>query len=534
MNRIISINISGFIFNVDEEAFVRLQAYLDFLHKHFTKTQGGDEILADIEARISEMLLSRLSDRKEVVTMNDVEYIISVMGKPEELEDETETMDESEQDSKTNSNWQEQQAKSYRRIYRDPDDKVLGGVCGGIAAYFLIDPLWIRLAFLIGLFTFGTGFLLYIALWIIIPVAKSAAEKLEMRGEPVNISNIEKTVKENLKDVKQKLNEWGNEVKEQFNDETYRANMKNSFRGLGENLSSFIVSMSMGLGRTIAVLLMTGSILVFIFLIAIFTGFNTVASFSFPPFLLSLFSGRLQMILAVIGILLVMGIPFLQILYWSLRRLLGIKKRNKIISYSFNLLWASGIILTGVIALSILLQFSRHKVYVEEYQLRNPARDTMYISSRYLADNGLHLSNVGITVNDEDTVDDEFNDLGKVSLNILRSNTPGFVLEKSVKAYGRTKKQAYTFAKEVLYNFIQKDSLLTLDESFSLGDNKKWRAQRVNLILKVPVGKVIVLKQGLENILYDVPNVNDELDKYMINHAWRMTDKGLQCADCPR
>ena len=99
-----------------------------------------------------------------------------------------------------------------RRLYRNPDDKLLGGVCSGIASYFDVDAVWVRLAFAFIFFVFGSGFLLYILLWIIVPEAKTTAEKLQMRGEPVTISNIEKNVKEEMEQVRKTAGDSGKEV----------------------------------------------------------------------------------------------------------------------------------------------------------------------------------------------------------------------------------------------------------------------------------------------------------------------------------
>ena len=94
-------------------------------------------------------------------------------------------------------------------MFRDPDDKILGGVCSGIANHFDFDPLYLRGAFAVLFFAFGSGFLLYILLWIIIPKAQTTAEKLEMRGEPINVDNIKRSVEEELNDVKNRVNDLG-------------------------------------------------------------------------------------------------------------------------------------------------------------------------------------------------------------------------------------------------------------------------------------------------------------------------------------
>jgi len=197
MKQTISINISGLIFNIDEDAYNRLKRYLKLIEAHFANEKERKEILADIESRIAELFQERFSGVNRVIVIQDVEDVIRILGDPEEIGDTEANAGESEK-VKCSS--------CYRRIYRDPDNRVLGGVCGGMGAYFKTDPLVFRILFLVLFLGFGTGLLLYLILWIVIPEAKTTAQKLEMRGEPVNISNIGRKVKEEFSKVKNNIN----------------------------------------------------------------------------------------------------------------------------------------------------------------------------------------------------------------------------------------------------------------------------------------------------------------------------------------
>ncbi len=197
MKRAISINLSGFIFNIDEDAYIKLKEYLDLIERHFADERGGPEILSDIEGRIAELLHERNKGTSQVVTVQDVDEIIRILGRPEEIG--------SIDDTEESSGHVGSQRSRYRRIYRDPDSRILGGVCGGMGAYFHIDSLVFRILFLILFFGFGSGLLLYLILWIVIPEAKTRAQKLEMRGEPVNISNLGKKVKEEFNQVRNNI-----------------------------------------------------------------------------------------------------------------------------------------------------------------------------------------------------------------------------------------------------------------------------------------------------------------------------------------
>lgn len=190
MKRTISINLGGFVFNIDEDAFQELKKYLDKLNSHFKNQQGGKEIIADIEARMAELLKEKLGPYKEVITLSEIRDIIQILGYPEDMEQETP--------------YQEPLRKPKARLYRNPDDRILGGVCSGIAAYLGVEVWIIRLIFVIAFFVlFGT--LIYLILWLTVPEARTTAEKLEMRGEPVNINNIKDSIKREFDEVINKV-----------------------------------------------------------------------------------------------------------------------------------------------------------------------------------------------------------------------------------------------------------------------------------------------------------------------------------------
>jgi len=191
MKKTLTINLANQVFHIDEDAFHRLREYLDRIEGHFSDKDERKDVISDIENRIGELFSQRINQQKQVITIQDVEEIIHIMGDPVEIvgEEQSETRDYS-----THS--------ATKRLYRDPDNRVLGGVCGGIGQYFKIDPLIIRIIFLVVVFGFGIGLLIYIILWIVVPEARTTAQKLEMRGDPVNASNIGKFVKDEFDNVK--------------------------------------------------------------------------------------------------------------------------------------------------------------------------------------------------------------------------------------------------------------------------------------------------------------------------------------------
>jgi phage shock protein PspC (stress-responsive transcriptional regulator) len=191
MKKTISVNLGNLVFNIDEDAYLVLKEYLNHIESHFSDEKEREDIINDIELRISELFAERMGLSKQVITIRDVEDVIKIMGDPSEIGGSKEPPED-----KTTYR------SETRRIYRDPDSRILGGVCGGLGSYLGIDPVVIRILFVLIFFGFGFGLLIYIILWIAIPEAKTTAQKLEMRGDTVNASNIGKFVKDEFENVK--------------------------------------------------------------------------------------------------------------------------------------------------------------------------------------------------------------------------------------------------------------------------------------------------------------------------------------------
>lgn len=184
MKKTINITLGSLVFNIEEDAFARLSEYLDGLKKHFGSADYGQEVVNDIESRFGEQLNARLKDRKkEAATMEDIDEIIKTMGSVEDLSGEP-------------SKAQAEANRGKKRLFRNPDDKIIAGVASGVANFFNIDPLITRILFAITVFAGGWGIPVYIVLWIAIPEAQTGAEKLEMKGSAVNLTNLTESWKE--------------------------------------------------------------------------------------------------------------------------------------------------------------------------------------------------------------------------------------------------------------------------------------------------------------------------------------------------
>jgi phage shock protein PspC (stress-responsive transcriptional regulator) len=191
----VSINLGGWSFNIDEDAYAELKRYMKNLEIHFAGEESSSEILSDIESRMAEIFRARLTTYKQVITIDDVRHAISVLGTPEDISNE----DNPSASDKFSS-------PHYHRMYRDPDHRIIGGVCAGMGAYWNVEAWIVRIIFFILAMMGGLGILIYLVLYIVLPEARTTAQKIEMKGAPVNIHNITEAVKNEFNNVKENMN----------------------------------------------------------------------------------------------------------------------------------------------------------------------------------------------------------------------------------------------------------------------------------------------------------------------------------------
>lgn len=227
MQRIIQINIAGRLIPIEEDAYLILKEYITALERQFAGEAGNDEIISDIESRIAELFEIRLSSGAHSIDRSDVEKVIETLGPASELNDENGPTDRSmipyvpaqkQRTSNQNySGYSNRQDYTRDRLYRNPNDKVIGGVCSGLAAYFDIDPVIIRLIFVVLFLTFGMGGLAYIIAWMVIPVARTPEELSYMtNGRPMTFHDISRNVETELKDLKKRGEDMSRELKDFF------------------------------------------------------------------------------------------------------------------------------------------------------------------------------------------------------------------------------------------------------------------------------------------------------------------------------
>lgn len=321
MKKTLTVNLGGTVFHIDEDAYLLLDKYLSNLRVHFRKEEGSDEIMNDFEARISELLNERIRLGYEVITIGHVEDVIKKMGKPEEIfgeEASTEAPPREDYKVKVETN-------AKKRFFRNPDDRILGGIAGGFAAYMDWDPTAVRLVILLlSFFLLGPfAVLAYVILWMIVPSANTAAEKLQMRGESVTIENIGKTVTDGFEKVSADVNDYINTGKP-------RSAMQKFGDGL-VNVIGFIIKV---LGVLLAIVLLPPIVFVlFILIIVLFAvvigligggigllGGGLGSMLGFMPFtewgMMDQYPEG-ALILATIACILSIGIPLVALVYFG-------------------------------------------------------------------------------------------------------------------------------------------------------------------------------------------------------------------------
>jgi phage shock protein PspC (stress-responsive transcriptional regulator) len=542
MNKTYTINISGIIFHIDEFAFEKLKGYLNTIRSYFKDSEGREEIMTDIESRIAEIFSGRINSAKQVVLMEDVDHMIAIMGNPEVFKNE----DGSDAGTSYNAS-NEPQSTDYnkrKRIFRDQDDKILGGVCSGIGNYFDIDPIWLRFAFAASFFIFGSGFLFYIILWVIIPEAKTTAEKLEMRGEKVNINNIEKSMKEEMEGIKNRFNQYTNSNDGNSGNSSFRGFINRAVSLLGQLLNGFAKIFLKIIGF---VFVFFGVMIIVMLLASIFgngsfinISDSGVSSIDFNEILLKFFSTTDQINEAKTALFLLIGIPVLMFIYHGVKILFKIKVRNKWLNIVSSLLWILGLALTIHVLSSMSAEFKQKSFVKEKFVVPTPIGNTLYLN----VPEGFQWSEIDEDdYNDEDVhfmhnrwnimVNNEKGlDFYMPVIDVQRSKTDSFELMVIKSSKGKSKKEALKRAETISYSYSINDSLVVFKPKFDVPESEKWRAQRVKIILKVPVGKSVYLNEKIRPLIYDIDNVTNTFDGDMINHKWTMKPEGLTCDDC--
>ncbi len=534
MNKTININLGGVFFHIDEMAYQKLKKYLDAIRRSLSDDpKGRDEIITDIESRIGELLSEKVKDIRQVINENDIDEVVEVMGKPEDYMVDDEVF--------SDNDYQTHQRSNNKKLYRDGNDKFLGGVSSGIAHYFNADVIWIRLAWLVAAFGFGFGFIVYPILWILLPQANTTAEKLEMEGEDVNISNIEKKIKDELTDASERVKNGINEVSDKVKSADYtkyRDKAKSGSQDMVETLGKIFTAIFMVIGKFIGVILIIISVVT---IISLLIGMFTVGSLDFIQedwFYQNTMaynnSGLPIWMISVLTFILV-GIPFFFLFSLGLRILSNNSKSiGKVAKLSLFGVWLVALLFAIFFGTKQFMQSAYDGTVTSNQEISVISNDTLKIK---LVDNKNFSNHSELkrgwgysTVFDENNVEKIYSN--NIRLNVYTSDNDQVYVKTRKKSQGRSRTEARENAETIGYDFQLFEDELRLDGYFLADVKNKFREQKIYIDLYIPKNKTIYLDKTTRSFLYDVDNTQNIYDRDMAKHYFKMTESGLTCLDC--
>ena len=508
MKKTNTINLGGIIFHVDEDAFTKLQNYLNAIRSYFPKSEGQEEIIADIESRIAEIFQEK---KISIITIVQVDDVIAIMGKPEDYGD-------GEHDEKITKPHEKNQR--IRKIFRHPDDKILGGVCGGLGAYFNVDPVLFRLGFLLTMFIGGFGFFVYLILWVIAPLADRASDHLEMHGEPVTAGTIGRAVASKIEDT--------------VTNENNQSMVRKILAGIGTFSGFFIEVLKrifIVLGKIIKPLI--GIIFLILgFVAALGLSFFIIASFSgiehefqemtntFDSILEHL---PLYQIFVFLGLILFIGIPLFQMIYLGIRMIFNMAIQSSAVKSALLGMWVVGLILTIFFGIYGITHFSENSRIEEMTTLENVKSDTLKIL--LTAHDNFYWDEKHLNI--VETEDGEHKLLSNVEMDVARSSDSQYHLKIIKRSSARSFRDARDYAENISYHYFLDSGQLNLDQYFEISIDDSYQQQSIELTLLVPTGKSIYLDESLKYFIYDIKNTTNTHDYKMIGHSWTMGDDGL-------
>lgn len=511
MNKTVNINLASTFFHIDENAYQILERYLRKLKEGFKDTAGGEEILQDIEARIAELFQDLKTNPDYVINTADVKKVIGIMGEPETVL--------SEEDINTS------QEKIHRKLYRDPEDKYIGGVAAGLGHYFKIDATWIRLIWLfLALFSGGVFTLIYILFWILVPLAKTTGDLLRMKGEPVNIATIKKKIKEEFDDVTTKIKDLDYEKA----GSTLKKKSKNFFQFL-ENLIRKIPSIILKLIGLLFLLISISSIFALFIGSFVLLGLgNLLLPFQF--FDLGVFPDgfwRIALILAVF-------IPFIFLFSLGIRLLRGVS--NRIGAISRLVLFSLWIIAIGALVFTGTNQIKKYSITATQttiHELALEQEDTLRVglfineinpnSWKFKKNNPLNALSRRIEKSQK-----------LVTLSIKPNKLTSTALEIQASAKGADEKKAQQAVEQLTYRWEQEGAFLFLDDQIKNQHLSGFQTKNIDMTLLLKEGQIIALDESLRKVLsYPVENNQNWSSRSTAGYLWKMGPQELICLDCP-
>jgi len=551
MNKTVNINLAGIFFHIDEDAYLKLQRYLEAIKRSFTDSQGRSEIISDIEARIAELFAERIQNEKQVVGIKLVDEVITIMGQPEDYLVDDEIFEDEPQASQRRS------SRPSKKLYRDTDNSYIGGVAAGLGHYFGIETIWIRLIWL--LFAIGSGgtfIFIYLIFWALVPEAKTTAEKLMMSGDDVNISNIEKKIKDGIDSVSETvknvdLKKHGDKLKEGFDhvsdniSETVKSvdfqkqgnRLKSSSQTFFDTIGNILMFFLKVLAKFIGILLIIVGVSTLISLIVALFSVGITDALHFPgmDFIDASNAANIPLWLMSLLLFFAIGIPFFFVFYLGLKILVkNLKSIGNIAKFTLLGIWLMaiiGLIITGV------KQATEHAYDTNVTQIEETINissgDTLKIKmiahdnyNKYMNRN---YTNYRISRND---ADDNIISITDIRL-LIKSTTDSLA---SIKITSFARGSSYDLAREraenVIYNYAIADNELKLDSYLITNASNKFSDQNIEVIVYLPEGAIFYADDNTHSFHQNSSYKNDILKSGMEEHYLKVIEDDLECLDC--
>lgn len=509
MDKTIKINLGGSLFQIDEEAYRMLRDYLQTIDTGFRNVPGGYETIEDIESRIAEIFLSQ-KDIAGVITKTNVEAMISIIGKPEDF------------DYFENKNSLPPFSSRKKRMFRNPDDSIIGGVCSGIGAYLGTDSVWIRILFILLTIFFGVGFFLYCVLWIALPKARTDIQKKEMYGNTF-YSAMQQNPGSAGYSGTSRLGNAFNEV----------------FKASGKAIFILLRVILIIIGTT---LVLTGFLSILSFVMVFL--FKYPGSFStnidgvnlsyIPDFLNFIVAPSVVPWITILTSVIVI-LPMLALIYWGVKMIFWFRAKDGVFSLTGFVLWVM-----SVAALSIIL-FNEGVSYTESAKtissnILKESPDTLYFRQgkriedlKYDHEISIPHENYYVFI-----AEDRKEVFVRTFVRIENSGNNNTMADVRKRSTGRSRTDALQRAEALQYNFRQVGDTLFFDEYFSYPPGTKWAFDNVGVTLRIPEGTLVNMDINTENMINPHHgNYYDRANKYSENgnRFWKITEEGFRLSD---
>ncbi len=520
MDKTININIAGVLFQIDEEAYGILRDYLQAINSRFRNVRGGVETVEDIESRIAEIFESQ-KGTAGTISVNNVKAMIEIIGKPEDFD----------------NNDAEPEVHSYtsqkKRMYRNPDDTIISGVCGGIGAYLNTDPVLFRILFVLFTATFGIGFFIYLALWISLPLANTESRKREMYGK-----SYESVISHKITAAVFNGSAAPSYNRGYYNTSRIGNAINEIFRALGRVLYITIRILLILIGVS---LVLIGSLLSLSFVMLLVFKYPVNISNSSVDMNLIYLSDFLNYVVNPVLVpwvialtLAILIIPMVALIYWGVKMIFWFRAKDGVFSLVGLVLWVMFIAILAVILFTEGLSFaetartSAQKVFPQSPQ-------TLYIKTGNAA-SGLNIEKelnfreegYNIMINN-----DKKELYIRPYLKVYNSENGDARVELRKRSSGRNEIDAMKKTEDLVYNYSISGDTLILDEYFTIPAGRKWAADNVGINLYLPAGTVLKLDKPSLRLLHSYISKEyynaDEIDGTGIcSDTWILTDDGLE------